>query len=275
MTNRTYCGPVLGTRPNETHRSARRPGPGTRCRLPGPARSRHRWLPLVTRQHASLSAWPAARTATAENLQEDRWTYRFNQFDIARALDNQMFWVAANQSGIFGSLKYVGDSKVVDPGGVFHLRDRRPRQGHRTRRSRHCELEGTTGSCLRTPTSRLRSSAAGRPDCRSAGTSAAKASNTSSSKPKTPVHVWTDTRWDNFTLVTPNWHCRLPGYSYAGSDPDGFKKRDEVVEWLNGWLDTFGPPACPHPGHQAAPRHRWRIRIDTRLRWSRRGDHRR
>ncbi len=152
-----------------------------------------------------------------------------------------MFWVAANQFGIFGSLKYVGDSKVVDPGGVFHLRDRRPRQGHRTRRSRHCELEGTTGSCLRTPTSRLRSSAAGRPDCRSAGTSAAKASNTSSSKPKTPVHVWTDTRWDNFTLVTPNWHCRLPGYSYAGSDPDGFKKRDEVVEWLNGWLDTFGP----------------------------------
>ncbi|WP_207837268.1 carbon-nitrogen hydrolase family protein [Williamsia soli] len=104
---------------------------------------------------ASLSAWPAARTATAENLQEDRWTYRFNQFDIARALDNQVFWVAANQSGTFGSLKYVGNAKVVDPGGnilattllgsgmavaevdiaakfsemrggMFHLRDRRP-----------------------------------------------------------------------------------------------------------------------------------------------------
>lgn len=104
---------------------------------------------------ASLSAWPAARTATAENLQDDRWTYRFNQFDIARALDNQVFWVAANQSGTFGSLRYVGNSKVVDPGGnilattllgsgmavaqvdvdetfrtmragMFHLRDRRP-----------------------------------------------------------------------------------------------------------------------------------------------------
>ena len=34
---------------------------------------------------ASLSAWPAARTATAENLQDDRWTYRFNLFDAARA----------------------------------------------------------------------------------------------------------------------------------------------------------------------------------------------
>jgi predicted amidohydrolase len=104
---------------------------------------------------ASLSAWPAARTATAENLQEDRWTYRFNQFDIARALDNQVFWMASNQSGTFGSLRYVGNAKVVDPGGnilattllgsgmavaeidvrgtfeamrggMFHLRDRRP-----------------------------------------------------------------------------------------------------------------------------------------------------
>lgn len=51
---------------------------------------------------ASLSAWPAARTATAENLQDDRWTYRFNLFDMARALDNQVFWIAANQSGTFG-----------------------------------------------------------------------------------------------------------------------------------------------------------------------------
>ena len=104
---------------------------------------------------ASLSAWPAARTATAEDLQEDRWTYRFNLFDTARALDNQVFWVASNQSGTFGSLRYVGNAKVVDPGGnvlattllgngmavaevdidetfrtmragMFHLRDRRP-----------------------------------------------------------------------------------------------------------------------------------------------------
>jgi putative flavoprotein involved in K+ transport len=63
---------------------------------------------------------------------------------------------------------------------------------------------------------------------------------------KTPVHAWSDTRWDNFTLVTPNWHCRLPGYTYSGTDPDGFMKRDEVVEWLNGWLDTFNPPLRTH-----------------------------
>lgn len=104
---------------------------------------------------ASISAWPTARTAAAENLQDDRWTYRFNLFDTARALDNQVFWVAANQSGTFGSLRYVANAKIVDPGGnvlattgpseglavaevdiagtfttmragMFHLRDRRP-----------------------------------------------------------------------------------------------------------------------------------------------------
>ncbi|MBB1030152.1 FAD-dependent oxidoreductase, partial [Dietzia sp. SLG310A2-38A2] len=56
---------------------------------------------------------------------------------------------------------------------------------------------------------------------------------------QTAVHAWADTRWDSFTLVTPNWHCRLPGYRYEGPDPDGFMTRDQVVEWLHGWLETF------------------------------------
>ena len=62
----------------------------------------------------------------------------------------------------------------------------------------------------------------------------------------TAVHAWADKRWDNFTLVTPNWHCKLPGYSYDGPDPDGFMTRDEVVEWLHGWLKTFEPPLVEH-----------------------------
>jgi putative flavoprotein involved in K+ transport len=63
---------------------------------------------------------------------------------------------------------------------------------------------------------------------------------------KTPAHAWADSRWDSFTLVTPNWHCRLPGYSYAGPDPDGFMTRDEVVDWLAGWMDTFDAPVRAH-----------------------------
>ncbi|WP_139981625.1 MSMEG_0569 family flavin-dependent oxidoreductase [Nocardioides litoris] len=62
----------------------------------------------------------------------------------------------------------------------------------------------------------------------------------------TAAHEWADTRWDSFTLVTPNWHCRLPGYAYDGPDPDGFMTRDEVVAWLGGYAATFGPPLVEH-----------------------------
>jgi putative flavoprotein involved in K+ transport len=63
---------------------------------------------------------------------------------------------------------------------------------------------------------------------------------------RTVAHEWADTRWDNFTLVTPNWHCKLPGYAYNGADPDGFMTRDQVVEWLAGYPPTFGPPVREH-----------------------------
>ncbi|MGZ8179669.1 MSMEG_0569 family flavin-dependent oxidoreductase [Williamsia sp. SKLECPSW1] len=62
----------------------------------------------------------------------------------------------------------------------------------------------------------------------------------------TPMHHWADTRWDAFTLVTPNWHCRLPGHPYDGDDPDGFMTRDEVVGWLDRWLEDFHPPLRTH-----------------------------
>ncbi len=61
----------------------------------------------------------AARTATAEDLQQDRWTYRFNLFDSsARALDNPgVLGRLEPVRQTFGSLRYVGNAKVVDPGG--------------------------------------------------------------------------------------------------------------------------------------------------------------
>ncbi|MCU1657542.1 MAG: hypothetical protein JWO57_2198 [Pseudonocardiales bacterium] len=102
-----------------------------------------------------MSAWPAARTNPTPELADDRWTRRFDLFDRARALENQVLWVSANQSGMFGSLRFVASAKVVDSGGdvlattgtsagiayatvdlremltaarggMFHLRDRRP-----------------------------------------------------------------------------------------------------------------------------------------------------
>ncbi|WP_370289699.1 carbon-nitrogen hydrolase family protein [Nocardioides sp.] len=66
---------------------------------------------------ACISAWPASRTASAASLADDRWTRRFNLFDAARALENQVVWLAANQHGTFGRLRFVANAKVVGPGG--------------------------------------------------------------------------------------------------------------------------------------------------------------
>ena len=63
------------------------------------------------------SAWPGARTNPDPDLAKDRWKRRFDLFDQARALENQVVWLSANQSGTFGSLRFVASAKVVDPGG--------------------------------------------------------------------------------------------------------------------------------------------------------------
>jgi len=39
-------------------------------------------------------------------------------------------------------------------------------------------------------------------------------------------------RWDSFSLVTPNWTLDLPGAPYAGEDPEGHVLRDEIVTYL-------------------------------------------
>ncbi len=64
-----------------------------------------------------VSAWPGSRTNPSADLAEDRWTRRFDLFDRVRALENQVVWLSANQSGTFGSLRFVASAKVVDPGG--------------------------------------------------------------------------------------------------------------------------------------------------------------
>ena len=64
-----------------------------------------------------MSAWPSSRTNAAPVLADDRWTRRFDLFDRARALENQIVWVSANQAGEFGSMRLVASAKIVDPGG--------------------------------------------------------------------------------------------------------------------------------------------------------------
>lgn len=57
-------------------------------------------------------------------------------------------------------------------------------------------------------------------------------------------HAWRSERWDTFCLVTPNWQCTLPGFPYAGNDPYGFMKKDEIVEYIDQYVASFQPPAA-------------------------------
>lgn len=52
---------------------------------------------------------------------------------------------------------------------------------------------------------------------------------------------WRSGRWDSFCLVTPNWQCQLPGFSYQGSDPDGFMVKEEIIEYLESYRAFFNP----------------------------------
>jgi putative flavoprotein involved in K+ transport len=46
---------------------------------------------------------------------------------------------------------------------------------------------------------------------------------------------WRSARWDSFTLVTPNWMNRLPGYQIAAGTGADFISRDAVVGLLEGF----------------------------------------
>jgi putative flavoprotein involved in K+ transport len=54
--------------------------------------------------------------------------------------------------------------------------------------------------------------------------------------------VWRSERWDSFTLNTPNWMTRLPGFPYQGDDPDGFLPREDIVAYLEQYAASFHAP---------------------------------
>jgi putative flavoprotein involved in K+ transport len=56
------------------------------------------------------------------------------------------------------------------------------------------------------------------------------------------VPAWRHGRWDSFTLVTPNWTVRLPGFPYQGNDPDGFMPKADVVRHLEQYAASFQAP---------------------------------
>ncbi|HET6530226.1 MAG TPA: NAD(P)-binding domain-containing protein [Actinoplanes sp.] len=53
---------------------------------------------------------------------------------------------------------------------------------------------------------------------------------------------WHSARWDSFRLLTPNWLSRLPGWAYAGPDPDGFLTAGEFADHLSAYARSFDAP---------------------------------
>lgn len=66
---------------------------------------------------ACLCAWPASVTDRASKLPQDRQSRLFDLYDAARAAENQVVWVASNQTGVMGGLRFLGQAKIVGPGG--------------------------------------------------------------------------------------------------------------------------------------------------------------
>jgi putative flavoprotein involved in K+ transport len=53
---------------------------------------------------------------------------------------------------------------------------------------------------------------------------------------------WTSERWDSLRMITPNWMADLPGWSYHGTDPDGFMTAAEVTRYLHDYRRSFAAP---------------------------------
>jgi predicted amidohydrolase len=66
---------------------------------------------------ACLSAWPTSITNRAPRMNEDRQSRLFDLYDRARAAENQVVLVSSNLTGSIGGIRFLGQSKVVGPGG--------------------------------------------------------------------------------------------------------------------------------------------------------------
>jgi putative flavoprotein involved in K+ transport len=60
------------------------------------------------------------------------------------------------------------------------------------------------------------------------------------------AHTWRTERWDSLRLLTPNWQSRLPGFSYNGDDPDGYRTLPEVIDFIGSYAKAISAPLQTH-----------------------------
>ncbi len=77
------------------------------------------------------------------------------------------------------------------------------------------------------------------------------------------ANSWRNERWDSLRLLTPNWQSRLPGFEYAGEDPDGFMGMPEVIEFIEEYAKSFDAPVQTHTTVQSVQRHVDTYRVVT------------
>ncbi len=56
------------------------------------------------------------------------------------------------------------------------------------------------------------------------------------------ANSWRKERWDSLRLLTPNWQSRLPGFTYSGPNPDGFRTMPETIAFLDRYAETVNAP---------------------------------
>lgn len=64
-----------------------------------------------------LSAWPRSATNFAPELTDDRQWRRAELWDRSRAAENSLVVASANQTGVFGSLHFLGGARITNPNG--------------------------------------------------------------------------------------------------------------------------------------------------------------
>jgi putative flavoprotein involved in K+ transport len=60
------------------------------------------------------------------------------------------------------------------------------------------------------------------------------------------AHTWRTERWDSLRLLTPNWQSRLPGFSYDGDDPDGYRTLREAIAFIDSYAKAISAPVQTH-----------------------------
>jgi putative flavoprotein involved in K+ transport len=60
------------------------------------------------------------------------------------------------------------------------------------------------------------------------------------------ANSWRTERWDSLRLLTPNWQSRLPGFTYQGGDPDGYRTLPEVIDFIAAYATMIAAPVRGH-----------------------------